>query len=123
MSKGGRYVHRPGHPKANDVGMVNVLDLGDDDSPQEEGRSGGNFIIDRWLEGTASPVDGSDIGSRRKRAEHMKIHGLVDADDYKGQWAKDKAERERFRRTGDDGKPWVQRFADTWEKLQKRSKY
>lgn len=118
MSKGGRYVHRPGHPKANDLGMVNVLDLGGEDGPRQEEHSGGNFMIDRYLEGTTSPIDGSDIGSRRKRAEHMKAHGLVDAGDYRGEWEKAKAERERFRRTGDDGKPWAQRFADTWEKLQ-----
>ncbi len=120
MSKGGRYVHRPGHPKANDMGMVNVLDLDSDDGPREDGRSGVNFMVDRYLEGTVSPVDGSDIGSRSKRREHMKAHGLVDANDFKGEWAQAAKKREEFRRTGEDGKPWAARFAEEYTKLQHR---
>jgi hypothetical protein len=42
-------------------------------------------MTDRYYEGTVSPIDGSDIGSRRKRREHMKEHGLVDHDDAKSE--------------------------------------
>lgn len=115
-----RYVHRPGHPKANDCGMVNVLELGDD-APQDQGRSGNAFMIDRFMEGARSPVDGSDIGSRAKRKEHMKAHGLVDADDYKGQWEKQAKERADFFRTGrTPGVDWGKRLAETHEKLSRR---
>lgn len=120
MSKGGRWYHRPGHPKANDVGMVHVDDLGDD-APTEQERSGNNFMIDRFYEGARSPVDGSDIGSRAKRREHMTAHGLVDADDYKGQWAQQAKQREDFLRTGrSPGVDWGKRLAETHEKLSRR---
>ncbi len=39
------------------------------------------IIADRIHEGTISPIDGSDIGSRAKRREHMKAHGVEDATD------------------------------------------
>jgi hypothetical protein len=120
MSKGGRYVHRPGHHKANDMGMVNVLDLGEE-APQDQGRSGSNFMVDRFYEGARSPIDGSDIGSRAKRREHMRAHGLVDADDYKGQWAQQAKQREEFLRTGKEpGVDWGKRLAETHEQLSRR---
>lgn len=39
------------------------------------------ILADRIHEGTVSPIDGSDIGSRRKRREHMRAHGVEDATD------------------------------------------
>ncbi|HEU4401508.1 MAG TPA: hypothetical protein VFT43_05330 [Candidatus Polarisedimenticolia bacterium] len=39
------------------------------------------IIADRIHEGTRSPIDGSDIGSRAKRRAHMKAHGVEDASD------------------------------------------
>lgn len=114
------YVHRPGHPKANDMGMVAVDELGDE-APHEDGRAGGNVMVDRYMDGTRSPIDGSDIGSRAKRREHMKAHGLVDADDYKGQWAKQAKQREEFLRTGKEpGVDWGKRLAETHEQLSRR---
>jgi hypothetical protein len=44
------------------------------------------IIADRIHEGTVSPIDGSDIGSRRKRREHMKAHGVEDATDASPAW-------------------------------------
>jgi hypothetical protein len=41
------------------------------------------IISDRLHEGTISPIDGSDIGSRRKRRDHMKAYGVADKDDFK----------------------------------------
>ena len=60
---------------------------------QQERALDAPIMVDRHMEGLSSPVDGSDIGSRRKRKEHMKRHGLVDAEDYKGVWAKAAEER------------------------------
>jgi hypothetical protein len=115
-----RYLHRPGHPKANDCGMVAVDELGDD-VPQDQERSGNAFMVDRYMEGARSPLDGSDIGSRAKRREHMKAHGLVDADDYKGQWAQQAKERADFLRTGrQKGVDWEQRLHETHAQLSRR---
>lgn len=44
-------------------------------------------VTDRHYEGVRA-TDGTDIGSRAKRREYMHRHGLADADDFKGQWAK-----------------------------------
>ena len=44
------------------------------------------IFADRIHEGTVSPIDGSDIGSRRKRREHMKAHGVEDATDASPEW-------------------------------------
>lgn len=54
------------------------------------------IIADRIHEGTVSPIDGSDIGSRQKRREHMKVHGVEDATDCSPEWrAGVKKQRER----------------------------
>jgi hypothetical protein len=75
-------------------------------------------FTDRYMEGARSPIDGSDIGSRARRKEHMRAHGLVDADDYKGEWARKAEQRADFRRTGDDGKDWGGRIATTLNQMQ-----
>lgn len=75
------------------------------------------LFTDRYMEGVRSPVDGSDIGSRAKRREHMRAHGLVDADDFKQTWEKQRTARAEFRRTGEDGKDWGRRLADTFESM------
>lgn len=100
MSKSGRYVHRPGHPKANDMGMVNVLDLGEDNAPMEEGLSGTHFAVGRFYENLQSPIDGSDIGSRRRYHEHMRVHGVAPASEFKEHWKKAEKERSHPRDTG-----------------------
>lgn len=48
---------------------------------------------DRHYDGLRAP-DGSDISSRTKHREFMKRTGLALADDFKGQWAKQKQDRE-----------------------------
>lgn len=52
-------------------------------------------FTDRYMEGVKA-LDGTDISSRSKRREYMKSRNLADADDFKGVWAKAKAEREAF---------------------------
>jgi hypothetical protein len=54
------------------------------------------IIADRIHEGTVSPIDGSDIGSRSKRRAHMKAHGVEDATDASPAWREGiKKEQER----------------------------
>jgi hypothetical protein len=39
------------------------------------------FVSDAWMDGTRSPIDGSDIGSRTKLREHMRIHNVAHYDE------------------------------------------
>lgn len=77
-------------------------------------------FTDRYMEGVTSPIDGADIGSRAKRREYMQQRGLVDADDYRGEWAKAREQRREFRRSGEDGKDWGGRIAATYEQMRRR---
>lgn len=36
------------------------------------------YVSDAWMDGTRSPIDGADIGSRTKLREHMRAHAVVD---------------------------------------------
>lgn len=55
------------------------------------------IVTDRHYEGTRA-TDGADIGSRRKRNEYKRRHGLIDADDVGPKYqARVKAERARER--------------------------
>lgn len=66
--------------------------------PEDEGELAihAGIMVDRYMEGTVSPVDGSDIGSRAKRRAHLKLHGLADYDDFSDDFrARVKKERER----------------------------
>lgn len=36
------------------------------------------YVSDAWMDGTRSPIDGADIGSRTKLREHMQAHGVID---------------------------------------------
>src|SRR5689334_8280259 len=47
---------------------------------------------DRHYENTAT-VDGTDIGSRRKREEYMRVHGVTDPRDFTQHWNKSAADR------------------------------
>lgn len=46
-----------------------------------------------YMDGVAA-TDGTDISSKRRRREYMKVNNLADADDFKGQWAKQAKDRE-----------------------------
>lgn len=98
-----RWVHRPGHPKANDMGMVNVLDLGDDAGPSSEASSGAAIIADRWREGSKA-TDGTDISSRAKEREYMARNGLAHAADFPKYWEKAEARRRDYMQRGDVGR-------------------
>lgn len=89
------YVHRPGHPKANDCGMVNVADLGADDEPSAAPPSGTTLMADRWREGSRA-TDGTDIGSRAKEREYMQRNGLAHAADFINHWEKAQQAKEAY---------------------------
>jgi hypothetical protein len=87
-----RFFHRPGHPKANERGIVSEEDLGSWD--EEHMALHAPIVMDRHYENMAA-TDGTDIGSRRKHREYMKRHNLAIADDFKETWAKAAKEREK----------------------------
>lgn len=45
-------------------------------------------------------TDGTDISSRTKHREYMRINGLTTADDYQSSWAKAKQAREQYMQRG-----------------------
>jgi hypothetical protein len=106
--------HETGHPRASELGCVNVADLGDEPVRLHEGRQ--PVFTDRYMEGTRSPVDGTDIGSREKRRQYMAATGYVDASDYSESWYANK--REERAREADR-----QRRADVVEQVRKISRY
>jgi hypothetical protein len=107
------YVHRPGHPRANDLGMVAVDELGEE-GPRQDGRNDTAIMSGRFYENLQSPIDGSDIGSRRRYHEHMKLHGVAPTSDFKEHWRK--AERERTN-PRDDGRR-AETIARVWHNLE-----
>jgi len=109
-----RYLHRPGHPKANDCGMVAVEELGDDDAPREDERSDVTIMSGRFYENLQSPIDGSDIGSRARYHAHMKHHGVAPTSDFKQHWAKAEKERNAPR---NDGRV-AETIARAWNQLE-----
>jgi hypothetical protein len=61
------------------------------------------IVSGRFYEETApSPIDGSEINSKRKYQEHMRRNGVTHASDYKGAWARSAKEREDAHKAGLD---------------------
>lgn len=54
--------------------------------------------------GGAVATDGTPINSRKKHREYKARHGLADADDFKGQWARQAEQRERAKQGDIDHK-------------------
>lgn len=78
--------------KNPETGQVESYEVGADYVPAEARPP---VYTDRYMEGVRA-TDGTDIGSRAKRAEYMRRHNLADADDFKGTWARAATEREAF---------------------------
>ena len=104
-----KYYYRPGHPKANANGFVEESELGEWRAPRAVDAP---IMAGRFYENTASPLDGTDIGSRQKHRDYMREKGLTTADDYVAgvsrdesgpkvhlgeTWTKAEAERRRVR--------------------------
>jgi hypothetical protein len=113
-----RYVHRPGHPKANDCDMVAVDELGDEEAPKPEGLNGATIASGRFYENLQSPIDGSDIGSRRRYHEHMKQHGVAPAGDFRQHWAKAEKDRQNPTRNME---PVAETIGRVWHQLEQRN--
>lgn len=106
-----KWVYKPGHPRANERGFVAYEDLG----VQEESLAiNAPIVTDRFYENTKSPVDGSDIGSRRKHRDHMKRYNLTIASDFKGTWEKAAVDRESIRSGTHDTKERRQQIERAW---------
>ena len=74
-------------------------------------------MVDRFYENTKSPIDGSDIGSRRKHREHMKRHNVTTADDFGGEWRKSEKDREAIRNGGYDAKGRREDVSRMWDRV------
>ena len=79
-----RYVYA-----LNAFGEVEAREVGIDYQRHEERQP---VYTDRYMEGDRA-TDGTDIGSRTKRRDYMRAHGLADAGDFKEHWAKAEAQR------------------------------
>ena len=66
------------------------LEVGEDWAPPDAERM--PLYTDRFMEGQTAQ-DGTDIGSRRKRADYMKANNLADASDFTRHWQKSAQER------------------------------
>ena len=91
-----RWIYKPSHPKANARGFVAEADLSIDPSPKAINAP---ILSGRFYENMKA-TDGTDIGSRKRHREYMKMHGLTTADDFKSQWQSAEAERQRVREEG-----------------------
>lgn len=47
-------------------------------APMSRGTVARYYVSDSWMDGTRSPIDGADIGSRTKLREHMRAHSVID---------------------------------------------
>jgi hypothetical protein len=89
------YLYRPGHPKANDCGMVAADEVGDWADPTRA--LDAPIMVDRFREGAVAP-DGTPIGTRRAEREWMNATGSAHYDDFKGareRRAKEEAAKKR----------------------------
>lgn len=103
-----RYVYRPdenGHPVAVEVS-----------SDFESTRGLQAPLTDLYMDGVRA-TDGTDIGSRPKRAAYMRANNLADADDFTGVWAKAQSERERERQGLGDRRERVEAVRDAVQRL------
>lgn len=56
------------------------------------------YISDAWMQGSRSPIDGSDIGSRTKLREHMKTQGVAHMDELMPDILRARTEQEKAAR-------------------------
>lgn len=85
---GRKFVYRPGDPNASPNGFVEITA-----ETVEKRALDAPILSGRFYENTKSPIDGADIGSRRKHQVYMRDRGLALADDFKGVWAGKQKER------------------------------
>ena len=54
---------------------------------------------DRHYDGMRA-TDGTDISTRTKHREYMRVNGLTTSDDFKDSWAKAQEQRDQYRQSG-----------------------
>jgi hypothetical protein len=87
-----KWYYRPGHPKADDLGFVNAIDL--TEIPQDPPRAMDAPIMSgRFYENTKA-TDGTDIGSRSRYRDYLKRTGYTNSSDYPPEYM-EKKKRER----------------------------
>lgn len=62
---------------------------------EEPGPSRLEIVPDSHYEGQRTQ-DGTDISTRRRHREYLRVHGLATADDYTNTWKQAAKEREKF---------------------------
>ena len=83
-----RFVYRPGDPAANERGFVEITA-----ETVETMALNAPVLAGRFYENTRSPIDGADIGSRRKHQTYMRDRNLAPSSDFSGVWAAKQQER------------------------------
>lgn len=76
---------------------------------------------DRHYDGMRA-TDGTPIDSRSKHRAYMRDNGLTTADDYKGQWARQGAERAQLFTTGGDHRGRREDVGRAMHEVQQRSR-
>lgn len=75
-----------------------LVEITDDYQPQRHNDSGALWG-DRSYDGLRA-TDGTDISTRAKHREYMKLNNLTTVDDYKETWSKAQEARDRYRQSG-----------------------
>jgi hypothetical protein len=86
---GRKFVYRPKDPNASPNGFVEITA-----ETRETRALDAPINTGRFYENTSSPIDGADIGSRKRHENYMRERNLTLASDFSGVWNKAKAQRD-----------------------------
>ena len=75
-----------------------LVEITDDYQPERHNDSGALWG-DRSYDGLRA-TDGTDISTRAKHREYMKLNNLATVDDFKETWSKAQEQRDRYRQSG-----------------------
>jgi len=75
-----------------------LVEITDDYQPERHNDSGALWG-DRSYDGLRA-TDGTDISTRAKHREYMKLNNLTTVDDFKETWSKAQEQRDRYRQSG-----------------------
>jgi hypothetical protein len=75
-----------------------LVEISHDYQPERHNDSGALWG-DRSYDGLRA-TDGTDISTRAKHREYMKLNNLATVDDFKQTWSKAQEQRDRYRQSG-----------------------
>ena len=75
-----------------------LVEITNDYQPERHNDSGALWG-DRSYDGLRA-TDGTDISTRSKHREYMKLNNLATVDDFKQTWSKAQEQRDRYRQSG-----------------------